>query len=117
MKLLQRLCRGPDTDSRAGDATVECDRLVESQLRLRRIIGLFGVSLPFFVVLGEIIIGNAEGVLGSVSEYYGSTVRNEFVGIMCVIGMFLFSYKGYDHWDDRVSYLAGIAAVAVAWLP
>ncbi len=44
-------------------------------------------------------------------------MRNIFVGILCSVGLFLFSYKGYEQKDDIAGHLAGIFAFAIAWLP
>ena len=95
----------------------ELERLHSSQLRLRRIVGVLGIGLPFVLAIASFVCADATTVKDSISAYYHSEMRNIFVGILCVIGMFLFSYKGYDAWDDRVSYLAGLSAIGVALFP
>ena len=93
------------------------DRLHSSHLRLRRIVGILGTGLPFLLAIASFVCADATTVKDSISAYYHSKLQDVFVGILCVIGMFLFSYKGYDAWDDRVSILAGVSAVGVALFP
>ena len=95
----------------------ERDRLLTSQIRLRRIVGSLGIGLPFVLSIASFVCMDATMVKCSISAYYGSEMRDIFVGIMCVIGVFLFAYKGYDAWDDRASHLAGVSAVGVALFP
>jgi hypothetical protein len=40
-----------------------------------------------------------------------------FVGILCMVGVFLISYKGYDRLDHYTSNVSGILAVLVALFP
>ena len=95
----------------------ERDRLLTSQIRLRRIVGALGIGLPFILPIASFVCMDATMVESSISAYYGTEMRDIFVGIMCVIGVFLFAYKGYDAWDDRASHLAGVSAVGVALFP
>ncbi len=94
--------------------------------RLQFIIGVLGIGVPLFLIIGicafEYVHGTLIGdfskcVKNSISAYYDSKIRDVFVGILCVIGAFLFAYKGYDYRDDRVSHLAGLSAFGVALCP
>ncbi|OLR93715.1 DUF998 domain-containing protein [Actinokineospora bangkokensis] len=89
--------------------------LVHSYLFLRRAIGTLGLLLPLVLIAGGYL---ADGrVLSSISGYYYSPVRDIFVGAMCAIGVFLFSYRGYDRVDDLASDVAAVAAIGLALLP
>jgi hypothetical protein len=44
-------------------------------------------------------------------------MRDLFVGLLCIVGVFLYSYKGYDWLDDFLTSLAGLLAVGVALFP
>ena len=44
-------------------------------------------------------------------------MRDVFVGILCVIGFFLLSYKGYERSDDIAGNLGCVFAVGVALFP
>jgi hypothetical protein len=85
-------------------------KLVISYLTLRRAIGFLGIGLPFVVSIGA-------GIQSSISAYYYTVMRDVFVGTLCAIGVFLFSYKGYEPKDDVASNLAGLFAVGIALFP
>jgi hypothetical protein len=90
--------------------------LVISYMRLRQAIGVLGVCLPLAVILG----GSASSgwtVRSSISAYYYSNMRDVFVGLLCIVGAFLLSYKGYDRRDRILSAAAGALALGVAAFP
>ena len=90
--------------------------LVLSYLDLRKSVGTIGVLLPFVVSLGKMLL-DGPGILDSISSYYYSVMGNVFVGSMCAIGVFLWSYKGYDWRDDVAGTIAAICAIGVALFP
>jgi hypothetical protein len=90
--------------------------LVLSYLELRRAIGVLGVALPFVVFLGALIIFQT-GMQNSISGYYYTGMRNVLVGTLCVFGVFLWSYKGYDDTDNLAGNLACVFAVGAALFP
>jgi hypothetical protein len=44
-------------------------------------------------------------------------MRNVFVGIMCAIGVFLWSYKGYDWRDAVAGTITAVCAIGIALFP
>jgi hypothetical protein len=99
--------------------------LVISYLSLRKAIGVLGVALPFVLPFGQILL-HALGIQSSlhspviessVSSYYYTDMRNIFVGSMCAIGIFLMSYRGYDHRDARAGRFAFVCAIGLALFP
>ncbi len=81
---------------------------------LRSIIGAIGILL--FVI--PLIYGATQGhLLPSISLSYYSPLRNFFVGSLCVLGMFLISYHGYDRLDSGITNVAGVCAVVVGFCP
>jgi hypothetical protein len=92
------------------------DALVISYLNLRKALGFIGLLLPFVLMFGRILLEGG-GLLNSISGYYHSIVGDIFVGGLCAIGVFLFSYRGYDRRDDLASATAGVAALGVALFP
>jgi hypothetical protein len=44
-------------------------------------------------------------------------MRNLFVGAMCAVGVFFVAYRGHDKWDDRLTNVAGLAAILIALFP
>ena len=90
--------------------------LVISYLKIRRVIGYLGMSLPFTMLLGaQLFFGT--GMQGSISSYYYTGMRDVFVGTLWAIGFFLLSYRGYDKLDDRLGNLACVLAVGVSLFP
>jgi hypothetical protein len=88
---------------------------VISYLNLRRTVGWIAILLPFGLLAGVIVLGSA--VPGSVSGYYYSPMRNVLVAALCVLGVFLISYNGYDRLDSAITNVAGVAAIGVAFFP
>lgn len=90
--------------------------LVISYLSLRRLIGVLGMALPIVVMLWGWTICGCTRVLPSISDYYSLRTRDAFVGILCAIACFLFTYRGLDD-DGRYGNLAALFAVVVAFFP
>jgi uncharacterized protein (DUF1330 family) len=84
---------------------------------LRRAVGILGISLPVLLIAGSMLFGGCMEVQSSISAYYHTNMRNIFVGIICAIALFLFSYKGYDRRDAIAGRLACIFALGVAFFP
>jgi membrane protein CcdC involved in cytochrome C biogenesis len=90
--------------------------LVLSYLDLRKSVGVIGTLLPFVVSIGKLLV-DGPGVLSSVSTYYYSTMRDVFVGSICAIGVFLWSYRGYDWRDAVAATVAAFSAIGLALFP
>jgi len=97
--------------------------LVLSYLGLRKCIGIIGMALPFVLLFGKVILESlgmmkleSLGMLDSISAYYYSVMRDVFVGSLCAVGVFLFSYR-YGRPDDIVGKLACFFAIGVALFP
>lgn len=92
--------------------------------------------MPILLVIGK-LLWQGPGFQDSISSYYYTVMRDVLVGSLCAIGVFLWSYKGYDDpdwllpsakvpdWlrpfakvtDNRASNLAGASAIGVALFP
>jgi len=90
--------------------------MIVSYLTLRRCIGILGMALPFAVMLGGLLQSPLQ-IQSSISDYYYTNMRDFFVGLMCAVGLFLITYKGYDRIDNGVSIASGILAFGVAAFP
>ena len=90
---------------------------VISYLNLRRAIGILGMALPFILVLGSVFTSGCQDIQSSISYYYHTGMRNAFVGILCIVALFLFSYRGPQFIDNLMGDLACIFALGVAFLP
>lgn len=89
--------------------------LVLSYLGLRKGIGIIGITLPFVLAVGKILF-ESPGLLGSISAYYYSVMRDVLVGGLCAIAVFLISYR-YRRLDDLAGDLAGVSAIGIALFP
>lgn len=90
--------------------------------RLRRVIGILGISLPIVLVLFSLIPFFSTHIQPSISNYYYTRLREIFTGILCGVGLFLICYKGHNNpklWknDNFLTNLAGIMALGVALFP
>jgi hypothetical protein len=85
-----------------------------SYLNLRLCIGVLGVALAFILRIGSAIFPPDPY---SVSAYYYSAMRNILVASLCVLGVFLVTYRGYDKLDSRITNVCGAATIGVALFP
>lgn len=89
---------------------------VISYKNLRRLIGILGMSLPLVCYLGGRLFSSLT-LQSSISFYYYTNVRDPFVGLLVVVGMFMVTYQGYEAIDDLVSSVTGFAALGIAIFP
>jgi hypothetical protein len=91
-----------------------------SYLLIRTVVGVIGILLPLAFILGEAFFLRAGvHVRGSISAYYHTSMRDVFVGGLCVVGLLLITYmaeqrKRPDFW---LSLVAGIAVLGVVFFP
>lgn len=91
---------------------------VISYLLLRQIIGSIGISLPFLLMLGTYCFDEFSPAMQySISHYYYTKMHMLFVGLLCVLGGFLITYRGSSNGEDYISTFAGLCAVFVAVFP
>ena len=106
-----------ETLERMTDLTPPSDdsNYVLSYKGLRKAIGIIGIALPIGLLIGKPLVDGG-GMLGSISAYYYSGMRNYFVGTMCALAVFFFSYR-YAPRDNFLSTLTSIFALGVAFFP
>ena len=90
--------------------------LVLSYLTMRNLIGFLGIALPFILAIGSCrdlpyLVEN------SISDYYYTPKGDILVVVLCVLGVFLFTYFGYDWKEWAVTTIAAIGGVGVAFVP
>lgn len=78
---------------------------------LRLLVGIIALTLPFAVSFISLV------PLPSVSASYYTDARDAFVGMLFVVGSFLWAYNGHSPTEARASKLASLAAVFVAIFP
>lgn len=84
---------------------------------LRISVGVLGIILPILLIFGNMILGKEFQLLNSISSYAHTRMGNGFVGIMCAVALFLFSYLGHDFYDNLMGHLGAIFACGVAFFP
>jgi hypothetical protein len=91
----------------------------------RRLIGVFGLLLPFILVWAAFFrptpLFPTWPPASSISAYYYSGGVVIFTGILVALALLLVTYQGYENdfrkWDRRVGIAAGVAAFCVAFFP
>lgn len=87
------------------------NELVFSYLTLRNFIGFSGILLPF------VLCWQNKKVEDSISRFYFTSAGDLFVVLLCVLGVFLFTYNGYSTFEKILSKIAGLSAIGVAFFP
>lgn len=93
------------------------DGYVISFLTLRKAVGILGMVLPFVLLIGYFLFEKGCKFPPSISHFYYTDMGNLFVGILCAVALFLFTYNGYDKRDMIASKLGGTFALIVAMFP
>lgn len=96
---------------------MENEKLVIGYLQIRKIIGILGIALPVILIVGNYFLGACSYIQMSISQYYYTPIGDVFIGILCAISIFLFSYKGYDNRDNWAGNFACIFGLAAAIFP
>lgn len=123
----------PEAPKRLYPVPADDDPLDLSTHGFRQLLGGLGIALPPLCWLWANLLpptGTSEGLLArlwplrsldSVSAYYHTSAVWAFVGILVAMGLFLFTYRGYNDRRQRLDYwvsnFAGAMAVLVAIFP
>ncbi|HMP99575.1 MAG TPA: hypothetical protein PKC24_07310, partial [Cyclobacteriaceae bacterium] len=83
----------------------------------RKAVGWLGILLPLALLTGSFLFGDCCKLQPSISHYYYTNMREVFVGVLCAVSLFLFTYKGHNAWDSISANLAGLFALGVAIFP
>jgi hypothetical protein len=78
---------------------------------LRLLMGLIAFALPFVVSIFS------STTLSSISASYYTEGRDAFVGMLSVVGAFLWAYNGHTPTESKASKSASLAAISVAVFP
>ena len=92
------------------------NHLVISYMTIRRAIGVLGILLPSILVISSYTTEGCQHIQESISHYYYTKMGDVFVGILCAVGLFLITYKGYKS-DRFFTNMAGIFALGIAFFP
>jgi len=131
-RLAERSVAAFEVAEATADPTIKADKLAQAVVLagdsalaiaytyLRQIVGIIAVLLPGAVMVGNFAFGDDE-LKGSISAYYYTPSRNWFVGSLCALAVFFLSYHHRPlptfELDKRLSRLASVAALGVAFFP
>jgi surface polysaccharide O-acyltransferase-like enzyme len=93
------------------------NEMVLSYHQIRRSVGFLGVALAPGLVTINYIFGHCAQIQDSISHYYYTVAGSLLVGILCAVGLFLYTYRGFDNWDRWSSNFAALCAFGVAFSP
>ncbi len=86
---------------------------------LLKIVGLLAFLLPVMMLVGTITVPGV-CMRESISGFYFTPVTGDlFVGSLCFIGLFLFTYRGWtgDRTDNKLASVAGTCSIGIALIP
>ena len=117
MSIIQSAGPGPEREELL--RTDHGRRYLKSWLASRLAVGLLGLLMPVLLIAGDkLVLAYSPSTRGSLSAYYHSGMRDIFVGTLCVIGLFLITYRVNEKgWDNGLTVVAGLAAIGVALFP
>ncbi|HEX7846188.1 MAG TPA: hypothetical protein VF476_10345 [Chitinophagaceae bacterium] len=91
--------------------------LVFSYLTMRNLIGISGILLPivlyFFTHRGD----EDKRIEPSISDYYYTSHGDVLVVLLSVLGVFLFTYKGYTWIEKALTTIAAVCAIGIGFSP
>lgn len=93
------------------------NKIVVNYLTIRKIVGWLGILLPLILILIAYLLPGCNVVQSSISDYHNTIARDIFVGLLCAISLFLFSYKGYEPIDSWLANITGVLGFVVAFFP
>ncbi len=93
------------------------NHLVFSYLTLRNLIGICGILLPIVLYFTTGRGETDRRIEPSISDYYYSNNGDVLVVLLSVLGVFLFTYKGYKWKEKALTTIAAICAVGIAFTP
>ena len=99
------------------DYTKKEDIWLTSQNTLRRLIGIFGLMLPFLLWIFVFIVSGRTEELPSISHYYYTRANGVFIIIISTLAIFLIIYKGKELLDFYLSSAAGLFALCLLLFP
>ena len=91
--------------------------LVFSYLTLRNLIGISGMLLPFALLLFTTRTPGSRFIGFSISDYYYTNTGDLLVVLLSILGVFLFTYNGYDWLERIITILSAICAIGIAFSP
>jgi hypothetical protein len=103
-------------EPKRGSHWEEKEPQVVSAQQMRRGVGLLAILLPVLTAVGYCVLGGQRGgFLDSISESYYTLMRDVFVGTLCMVAFFLYAYRGYNAFEDRLFNVLAVLCVVIAF--
>jgi len=102
---------------RLGKAVDLLKHILATYSNLRIGVAVVALAFPLILWFGPQLLGIKLELQPSMSAYYHTPMRNAFVGILFIVGSFLYAYRGYTLWEDKLLNVAGILAIGIAVFP
>ncbi len=99
------------------DATKFLEHMLLTYFYLRLGLALISLAYPPLLWFGGAFMGGETGIQTSISAYYFTSVQPLFVGVLLVISVLLFMYKGYSRFENYALNFAGLFLIGVALIP
>jgi hypothetical protein len=93
------------------------NKLVVSYKTLRNLIGYCAMILPVVLILTTRTSFSDRNIESSFSDYYYTSSGDVLVAFLCILGAFLFIYKGYNKTENILSSIAGTCGIIIAFSP
>jgi len=93
------------------------NKLVFSYMTLRNFIGFSGMFLPILLILATKTSPGDLPIESSISDYYYTSSGDILVSVLCAMGAFLFTYRGYSTKENILSTIASVCGIGVAFSP
>ncbi len=92
--------------------------ILATYLDMRIGVAVMAFLFPLILWIGGHVIPSVPVELQpSMSAYYHTPMRNAFVGVLFIIGAFLYLYRGYSTLENQLLNVAGILAIGIALFP
>lgn len=95
----------------------DSNELVISYMLLRKLIGICGMLLPFALALNPRRTSEYFGLEPSISDYYYTDRGDFLVVLLSILGIFLFTYKGYNRIEKILMRVSAVCAFGIAFVP
>ena len=93
------------------------NNIVLSYLTLRNLIGICGMIMPILLYFFTTRKEGEPRYEQSISEYYYTSNGDIIVVILSVLGVFLFTYNGYNWREKALTTIAAICGLGIAFSP
>ena len=108
----------PQSPDKKTDRQKEADNeLVYSYMTLRNLIGFLGMLLPLALAITTDRGVEDKIIEPSISDYYYTSNGDIIVVLLSILGVFLFTYKGYNWKENILTVIAAICGIRVAFSP